>query len=90
MGEQLQRRPDRARVECGEQQRAGAVRKRAGGRGVGEIDLHAQAWRGTAAIGVVVRDSGGAGNGGGDTSVVRAFTITVSGNYSIYIPLVVR
>lgn len=44
--------------------------------------------RGTATIGVVVRDSGGTANGGSDTSVMRTFTITISGSYRIYLPLV--
>jgi hypothetical protein len=46
--------------------------------------------RGTATIGVVVRDSGGTANGGVDISTVRTFTITLGGSYSIYLPLVLR
>jgi hypothetical protein len=43
--------------------------------------------RGTATIGVVVRDSGGTANGGVDTSTVHTFTITIGGSYQIYLPL---
>src|SRR6185436_7486747 len=46
--------------------------------------------RGTATIGVVVRDSGGTANGGTDTSTVRTFTITFGGGYQLYLPLVLR
>lgn len=42
---------------------------------------------GTATISVVVRDNGGTANGGNDTSVVRTFTITIMGDYRIYLPL---
>ena len=46
--------------------------------------------RGTATIGVVVRDSGGTANGGSDTSVAQTFTITVGGSYQVYLPLTQR
>src|SRR5262245_57979313 len=45
---------------------------------------------GTATISVVVRDSGGTANGGVDTSVVRTFTITIGGSYTVYLPLTLR
>jgi hypothetical protein len=38
--------------------------------------------RGTATLGVVVRDSGGTASGGVDTSTVHTFTITIGGNYT--------
>jgi len=46
--------------------------------------------RGTATIGVLVRDSGGTANGGIDTSTVRTFTITVGGSYRLYLPFILR
>jgi hypothetical protein len=46
--------------------------------------------RGTATIGVMVRDSGGTANGGIDTSTVRTFTITVGGSYRLYLPFILR
>jgi hypothetical protein len=45
---------------------------------------------GTATISVVARDSGGTANGGSNTSVVRTFTITIGGSYTLYLPLVQR
>ena len=48
--------------------------------------------RGTATIGVMVRDSGGTANGGQDTSAMDTFTITITGeeSYQVFLPLVVR
>jgi hypothetical protein len=46
--------------------------------------------RGTATIGVVVRDSGSTANGGVETSTLRTFTITVGENCIVYLPLTLR
>jgi hypothetical protein len=45
---------------------------------------------GTATIGVVVRDSGGIGGDGVDTSTVHTYTITMGGSYTVYLPLALR
>jgi len=45
---------------------------------------------GTASIGIVVRDSGGTANRGQDTSPVKTFTITVTPDYQVSLPLIVR
>jgi hypothetical protein len=46
--------------------------------------------RGVATIGVVARDSGGTANGGVDTSAVQSFTIRITAQFRLYLPLAMQ
>ncbi len=71
-------RPDGAGLHDRRQHRSGAVRGRASGRGERHANVHAAGGRQRQA------------NRGQDTSLVKTLTITVTPNYQIALPLIVR